>query len=134
MLFFYILTGIMLVHFQNCAQEMNQDSPVEVGSPVDVIDPINVGDISFPQSKVEAFSNQENVVLGICEQNGALISWKLQSQDETLIERGLAECQLGAFEIELGDQWQDYCDQDLQLTANLGAKASSEALVEAICE
>ncbi|MEM7646590.1 MAG: hypothetical protein AAF203_06760 [Pseudomonadota bacterium] len=131
----YLFMGLLLLQFQNCAQTAeNFDQELETGSPVDVIDQVNVGDISFPQNKVSAYVDQQNVVIGVCDQSGALISWKLMDEEGELVERGLAECQQGAFEVALGDGLEGHCDENLELRAALGAKASSKTEVETYCE
>ncbi len=127
------------MQYQNCAPSSETlDSSLQVeqtdGAQVDVIDSINVGDLSFAQTKVSAFLDENVVVMGVCGQNGSLISWNLQAANGDVIERGLAECDLGSFEVALSDSWQGHCDQNLSLKAALGAKANSETTVEAFCE
>lgn len=131
-LIIYILSGVIFLQFQNCAQT-SESFDNELDSIVDGIDPISVGQISFPQEKVSTLIDQTNVVIGICEQSGALISWKLVTSNQEVIERGMAECHLGSFEINLTLQEQIYCDKELSLKAALGAKASSEIIIETLC-
>ncbi len=122
-----------MLQYQNCAPTPQAvDSAGE--SYADVIDQVNVGEISFPQTKVAAFMDESVTVAGLCAQSGSFISWKLTDVKGDVIERGLAECELGSFQVTLGDQWQGYCDQDLNLKAALGAKSSSEAIIQAYCE
>ena len=90
--------------------------------------------ISFPQNKVAAYVNQSVVADGLCDQSGALIGWKLINSEDEVIERGLAECDLGAFTIQLGNQWQNYCGETLIVQAALGAQASSNIEIEANCQ
>ncbi len=135
----YILLGFTLVQYQNCAPSSETlDSSLQIedagATPVDSIDQVNVGAISFAQNKVSAFLDQNVVVMGVCGQSGSLISWTLVNANGEFIERGLAECDTGSFEVALSDSWQSYCDQDLSLKAALGAKATSETVVEAYCE
>lgn len=139
--FLYILLGGALVQYQNCApnsQSLDSSSlSADVsgaGSSVDVIDQVVVGDIAFAQSKVSAELNQNVVVSGVCGQAGSLISWSLLDSSGEVIERGLAECDLGGFDVELSDQWQGYCNQDLTLKAALGAKAETVVTVQALCQ
>ena len=133
LVFSYMLLGLALIQYQNCAPT-NESLEQEAGSPVDVIDHISVGAISFPQTKVSAFMDQSVVVDGVCDQSGALISWKLFDSSGQLVERGLAECDLGSFSVQLSSQWQNYCDDTLQLEAALGVDASSTTQVEANCQ
>ncbi len=122
------------MQYQNCASsnEALQENPSD--SSVDVIDQVNVGDISFAQTKLLAVANESIVVSGVCAQKGSLISWSLKDPNGEVIERGLSECELGSFQVALSDDWHGFCDQDLRLKAALGAKASSEAIIETYCE
>lgn len=129
------------MQYQNCAPsnealDSSSDAQVDVrDAQVDGIDRVDVGDISFAQSKVDAFSDDPSVVVrGVCGQSGSIISWTLSDAHGGFIERGMSECDLGSFEVALSDQWKGHCDQDLILQAALGAKASSEATVSAYCE
>ncbi len=127
------------MQYQNCAPSSETLDPSlqadsTISAEVDVIDQINVGDISFAQSKVSAFMNEKVVILGVCGQSGSLISWTLVDSNGEFIERGLAECDLGSFEVALSDSWEGHCNDNLNLRAALGAKASSETTVEAVCE
>lgn len=126
----YILLGLTLLTYQNCAP--SADSLQQ--APVDVIDPISVGGISFPQNKVSAFTSESLIVNGLCEQTGALISWKLLDLEGQLIERGLSECDLGAFAVEVSSSWQSRCGESLMLEAALGAKSTSQTEVEVNCQ
>lgn len=132
MIFIYILLGVVLTQYQNCAPSA-QVLEQEVGLPVTGIDRVNLGAISFPQQKVQAYQQDALSVSGVCDQSGALISWQLRDSLGQLIERGLAECELGVFTVELSDDWKGYCGDDLELQAFLGAKASSQTQVEPIC-
>ncbi|MCB0377722.1 MAG: hypothetical protein KDD33_04455 [Bdellovibrionales bacterium] len=132
----YVLLGLLMMQYQNCAspsQEFMQDANVDVNDSATGIDEVNVGRVFFPQEKVTATQDSPVVVIGACDQSGAMIGWTLKSQDGELIERGLSECDQGAFEIELSDQWLNYCQESLILKAALGAKASSETLVDPQC-
>lgn len=135
----YLLLGLALVQYQNCAgsnEAFDESSPaMSAGdSTVDGIDQVNVGDISFAQNKVQAYINDEVIVSGVCGQTGSLIGWTLKDPQGEVIERGLSECNLGSFHVALGSQWEGFCDQDLELKARLGAQASSEAIIESYCE
>ncbi len=137
LLMFYALLGFAMMQYQNCAPTtQNFDDPIEtVGTePVDVIDPIATGDISFQQSKVSAFANDELTVHGLCQDAGAYIGWKLLDLDGNVVERGLAECDLGAFEIQFTGKWKSFCDEDLILQAALGAKSKSQTIIETLCD
>ena len=123
------------MQYQNCAPSneiVDSNQTVTPGS-VDVIDQVQTGGISFAQSKVDAFNDEQLTVMGVCEQSGSLISWRLHDSNGNVIEKGLAECDLGAFEVALTEDWSNHCDEQLQLSAALGADAASETLVEAIC-
>ena len=131
----YLLLGLVLVQYQNCApSNENLDSPTIAASAPGVIDQISVGEISFAQSKVPAFMDQNVIIFGVCDQTGSLISWTLSDQNGDFIERGLSECDRGSFEVNLSDQWKNFCNETLSLKAALGTKASSETLVEANCQ
>ena len=138
----FLLLGLVLLQYQNCAQpgqNFDQDIEVQEVSSEDgvnsAINPVEVGGVYFPQEKVVASGDEEQVsVVGACDQSGALISWTLKNRDGSLIERGLSECDQGSFVIDLSDEWQKHCDDSLYLKASLGAKASSETEVEPLCE
>lgn len=133
MISIYILLGVVLTQYQNCApsaEVLNQDT----GLPVTGIDQVSVGEISFPQQKVLAFTNDQLIVSGVCDQAGALISWKLVDSSEGIIDRGLAECELGSFSVDLTDRWENYCGDELELRAFLGSKASSQTVIESNCQ
>ena len=138
-LFLFILLGFVLLQYQNCAAPAENFDQEFVETPEQdgvnsVINQVEVGGVYFPQEKVQASSLDESVrVIGTCDQSGALIGWTLKNKDGSLIERGLSECDTGAFEIELSDEWQNHCDESLYLKASLGADASSEMEVEPIC-
>jgi hypothetical protein len=134
----FILFGFIMMQYQNCAppaQNFDDSSSVSEADDINTgIDSVDVGGVYFPQEKVTASDEGEAVqVIGACDQTGALISWTLKSQDGSLIERGLAECDTGSFNVELSDEWKKFCDESLYLKASLGAKASSETEVEPIC-
>lgn len=131
----YFLFGLILVQYQNCAQNTQElGSSVSNDSTVDVIDHVDAGAVFFPQTKVTAHEADDEVsVVGACDQSGAIISWTLKSQDGSLIERGHSECDTGSFIVELSDEWKKFCDENLILKASLGAKASSETEVEPNC-
>ena len=143
--------GFVLLQYQNCSSvpghlldsnvafagdgsmkraDMNDDGSQRVG----VINPISVGAISFPQAEVSVEDQSlPLVLLGVCEQNGSLIGWNLY-KGETLMERGLAQCDLGSFEITVDQQWQDHCGEEtLRLSAALGAKASAKLEISVPC-
>lgn len=131
----YLLLGLVMIHYQSCApsnEAMIQEFSADVHD-VNGIDSVAVGGISFPQNKMAAFADQKLTAVGVCEQSGAMISWKLNGPDGQAIERGLAACETGSFEIELSNQWQSFCDETLVLQAALGAKASSSMELEANC-
>jgi hypothetical protein len=135
----HIVLGLALVQYQNCAPssetlETSLSAEPTAPSLVSGIDQVYVGDISFPQRKIAAFMNENVVVTGVCAQSGSLISWSLRNSQDVVIDRGLAECDLGSFDVVLSDSWENYCDQDLELQAALGAKASSDTLIEAYCD
>ncbi len=131
----FILLGFGLLQYQSCAPaNENFDQDQELSTPVSGIDVINVGQISFPQSKVSAFMNQQLNVIGLCEQSDSLIGWKLKTPDNQLIERGLAKCELGSFEVQLSDSWESLCGVPLKLEAALGTEAQSEIIVEGSCQ
>jgi hypothetical protein len=134
LLIIYFFLGLLLVQYQNCAPNPESLEQIYSDTRVDGIDPVQVGEISFPQTKVAAFINENVTVLGVCGQEGSLISWTLKDDVGEPIERGLSECHLGSFEVALSDQWQGHCDKDLNLSAALGAKAASETTVETYCE
>ena len=132
MIFTYLILGLALIQYQNCAPSSDVLDQ-EGESHADVIDQVQVGEISFAQNKISAFLDENVIVLGMCDQSGSMISWSLASSDGQFIERGLSECDLGAFEVALSNQWQDHCDDSLILSAALGAKSSSKTTVEANC-
>lgn len=132
-IFFYLIFGVGLLQYQSCAPSPeNFDTSAE--SSVNGIDEVTVGDISFPQSKVSAFVNQPLSVPGLCQQSGALIGWKLINDNDEVVERGLAPCELGSFNVELSDRWESHCGSGLRIQAALGADAISEILVDSVCE
>lgn len=135
MLIVYLLLGLTMVQYQNCAPggEVLDQQSINEKLPVDGIDSVNVGEISFPQNKVAFYIHENAVVSGVCDQSGALISWKLKNSQDEVIERGLAECSLGSFSVELSDRWESYCDDNLTIEAALGAQAQSNIQVEANC-
>ena len=144
--------GFILLQYQNCSSVpshlLNNNvafandsgmgkadiNPDDEGQQVGVIDPVSVGPISFPQTEVSVEQENESLTfIGVCEQNGSMIGWKLSQGDE-LIERGLATCETGSFEITVSHSWQDYCGEDgLTLSAALGAKASAEIHISNPC-
>ena len=134
----FVLLGFVMLQYQNCAespQNFDQESIVDQqdGSN-DVIDQVDVGSVYFPQSKVTASDAEERVVVvGACDQSGAILSWTLKNKEGSLIERGLSDCEKGSFVIELSDEWKNFCDENLVLKASLGVKASSETEVEPQC-
>lgn len=134
----YMILGLVLINYQSCApsnESMTQELSEDVDtSDVNGIDTVAVGGISFPQTKLAAFGNQNVTAIGVCQQSGALISWKLTNQNGQAIEKGLAECQTGSFEIQLSNQWQSHCDETLVIKAALGAKAQSSMELEANCQ
>ena len=133
----YILFGFIMLHYQNCAPPA-QDFTSEdnfASDQVSVIDEIQAGQVFFPQTKVSAHNASGPVaVIGTCDQAGALIGWRLQSSSGDIIERGLAECETGSFVVELSNEWQNFCNETLTLTAALGAKATSTTEVIPECE
>lgn len=130
----YMLFGLILVQYQNCAPSEEALQGIDSDQQwVDGIDAVRVGDISFAQVKVAAYSDEDVQVAGVCGQEGSLIHWTLRDADDVLIERGHAPCELGAFAVDLGDQWKSFCEQELYLKAELGVKAVSETIVEAHC-
>jgi hypothetical protein len=132
MIISYLILGLALTQYQNCAPS-TQTLDQEFANPVSGIDSVNVGQISFPQNKVSVFKNQIVDVYGVCDQSGALISWKLLNDQDQVIERGLAECDLGIFSVELSNQWQNHCNENLKVEAYLGSKAFSQTQIEANC-
>lgn len=134
----YLVLGLALIQYQNCApsnQVLDQtEAESNADGSADVIDRVQVGGIAFAQNKVSVFSDEEVVVLGMCDQSGSMISWSLSNSSGEVIERGLSECDLGAFEVVLSGRWRSHCDQNLSLAAALGAKASSKTVVEAFCQ
>jgi len=122
-----------MVQYQNCAPAQNFDTDLEVASDVGVIDQVSVGAISFPQEKLSINFEDQVEALGICEQTGAIISWRLTDGDGSAIELGFSECDKGVFVVSLGEEWKQFCDETLTLKAALGAKASSEIKLETIC-
>ena len=129
----YLLFGLILVQYQNCAPRGENFAEESELTQPNVIDNVSVGEISFPVTKVSAFMDQNVSVVGVCEQSGSLISWTLSDASGEHIERGLAECDLGSFEVALSDEWQNFCGETLNLKAALGAKSSSVMQVEANC-
>lgn len=136
-----------MVQYQNCApgnevlaegeapiDNSNQIEIGDAGGTVDVIDQVEVGGISFTQKKISAQNNEEVVVFGVCDQSGSLIGWKLKNANGDVLEKGLAECDLGAFEVALNEDMQNHCDENLDLSAALGADASSHTVVEVSCD
>lgn len=133
----YILMGFLMVQYQNCAPQtggLDQQFEVAQDAQVDVIDRVMVGDISFPQSKLQASAIESVKAHGVCAQSGALIAWKLTEPSGEAIEQGLAECDQGVFVVSLSEGWKSHCDQDLLLKASLGAKASSQMTLETFCQ
>jgi hypothetical protein len=132
----YILLGFMMVQYQNCAPQNGLDQQFEVAQEghVSVINRIEAGDISFPQSKLQASAAEVVEARGVCAQTGALIAWKLVEPSGEAIEQGLAECDQGIFVVSLSENRRSFCDQDLLLKANLGAKASSQMTLETLCQ
>lgn len=124
-----------MVQYQNCAPSGESFDQItgEMDGAVDSIDAVDPGPISFAQSKVFALADESLSVAGICGQSGAMISWSLKDQGGQAVQRGLAECELGSFNVEISADLNGFCDQDLQLSAALGAKAHSEAVIEASC-
>lgn len=138
-LIFYAVLGIAIMQYQNCApntqtldDSVHQESPIPDGMN-DGIDQVRMGEISFQQSKVSAFAQDELSVYGVCEASGALIGWKLLDINDQVVDRGLAPCDQGVFEVALDDKWKSYCDEDLLLKASLGASAKSETIIETLC-
>ena len=139
-LIFYAVLGLAIMQYQNCApanqsldDSIHQESPGTDGLN-DGIDQVRTGEISFQQSKVSAFAQDELTVYGVCEGSGALIGWKLLDIEENVIDRGLAKCDLGVFEVPLDDKWKSYCDEDLVLKAALGVASKSQTIIETLCD
>ncbi len=151
-----ISLGFVLLQYQNCSSSpdhlfsnraLANDSGGKAAVNEDdgnhqivVDDPVSVGPIFFPETEYSVEPGDEDpAFIGVCEQNGSLIGWKI-SQGETVIQRDLAECEAGFFEITIDHdhdqpwQWQDYCGEEpLILKAALGANASAEIQISIPC-
>lgn len=142
--------GFILVNYQNCSSApgyllnnntalandsgMGKADVSDESQEVGVIDPVSVGAISFPQTEVSVEDiSQPFSFIGICEQDGSLISWKLYRGD-ILLERGLVPCETGSFEITIDQPLDNHCEEgELVLSAALGAKASAEVSIFNSC-
>lgn len=141
----YLFLGLLIVQYQNCAPNVadlegdsalsNISDPNDVsGGSVSVINTVEVGGVFFPQKAFQmAESSEVRDVVGVCEQDGALISWTLRTEDGLLVDRGLSECERGSFAVQLYDVDMEDC-KTMNLKAALGAKASSEITVISSCD
>ncbi len=144
---FIVGLGFGLLQYQNCssvsshllsnsvalANDAGSLTNDEKSQLVGVINPISVGSIFFPESSVSVVEDQPLTLTGVCEQDGSMIGWSLH-KGEAPIERGLAGCDQGAFQITMNQQWQDHCGgESLKLSAALGAKASAEVEISVPC-
>lgn len=128
----------MVLQYQNCAPAPNADQDIENSlsqnqGDVGAINPVLMGEITFPQEKLSVPFEEKLRAHGLCEQSGALIRWRLLAPDGQAIEEGLAECEKGSFVVDASEGWKSFCDETFTLKAMLGAKASSEIQVETLC-
>ena len=137
-----MLLGLMVVfQYQNCAPAGNGTSAngSATGSPVSIIDKNDVQglDVSFAQKQVTIQSSTETVDLdGICssQQDGSVFQWKLTDSSSSQLDSGMITCKSGSFKVEINPTQALNCDQQYQVSAQLGLGQAGEVILTRKCQ
>ncbi len=137
------LGAILLVGYQNCAPASNAPrggaamvGHQQLASPVDVIDRINEGKLSFMQKSVAVRPEVESLVLnGVCdpEQSGATLRWELRDSNNEDLGEGFVSCEQGGFMVALAPVQEFECGASYSLVAQLGVMESEAVEIRRSC-
>ena len=137
-----MLLGLIVVfQYQNCAPagSGSSGSGATLGSPVTIIDKNDIQglDVSFAQKQVTIQSSTETVDLdGICssQQDGSVFQWKLTDASNSRLDSGMITCKSGSFKVEINPTQALNCDQQYQVSAQLGLGQAGEVILTRKCQ
>jgi len=141
LVFMFISGLVLLLAFQNCADEnasVGGRIETDSGSPVSVINPVSpASDLQFVENKVAVASSTGELLLqGRCSvaQEGARPSWTLSDSEGRVVFSGHTECRDGQFAVDLRPLAVLNCGAEVKVVARLGAKSPAELRLERRCE
>lgn len=126
--------SIVLSQFQSCGpmNDPNFYSQENIDGEVRIIDRWADQQLEFAQALVMVSEESETSVKGLCigAESGEPLQWEIieNAGQQTLIDKGVVDCERGEFSVDLFDVAQLKCDVEYQVfaqKANGGSAAST---------